>query len=70
MKSDSQEEPVSRVAIPAGAPETLLYTKKQRLELLANLIVDRIVEDQKNGAPLLKEITKANKKKRTKTDPT
>lgn len=61
---------VSSTPIPVGAPETLTYTKKQRIDFLANAIVDRIVEDQKNGAPLLKEITKANKKKRTKTDRT
>lgn len=36
--------------------DTLSMSVQQRLELLANLIVDKIVEDQQNGEPLLKKI--------------
>jgi hypothetical protein len=35
---------------------TLSMTVDERLGLLANLIVDKIVEDQKKGQPLLKRI--------------
>jgi hypothetical protein len=40
-------------------------TKKQRLQLLANLIVDKIEEDMKQGSPLLKRL-EAEKKKTLK----
>ena len=40
----------------AGAPETLAYPIKLRLRLLADLIADKIREDQMNGAPLLRKI--------------
>lgn len=46
----------------AGAPETLAYPTRLRVQLLANLIVDRIEEDQRNGAPLLRKIQRKNKK--------
>lgn len=36
--------------------DTLSMSVQQRLELLANLIVDKIIEDQQNGEPLLKKI--------------
>lgn len=32
------------------------FTKKQRLQLLANLIVDKMEEDRKQGYPLLRKI--------------
>lgn len=37
--------------------DTLSMTAEERLKLLANLIVDKIVEDQKNGGVLLRKIT-------------
>lgn len=37
--------------------ETLTMSVQARLELLANLIVDKIIEDQQNGSPLLNRIT-------------
>ncbi|HUD10264.1 MAG TPA: hypothetical protein VMR28_01175 [Candidatus Saccharimonadales bacterium] len=36
--------------------DTLTMGVQERLELLANLIIDKIVEDQQNGEPLLKKI--------------
>ena len=45
-----------------GAPETLAYLPKQRLNLIANLIVDKVIADQKNGAPLLRKIEQENLK--------
>lgn len=36
--------------------EVFGYTNKQRLQLLANLIVDKIKEDIAQGQPLLKRI--------------
>jgi hypothetical protein len=35
---------------------TLAMSVQERLELLANLIVDKISEDQQNGETLLKKI--------------
>ena len=43
------------------APWPMNLSTKARIELLANLIVDRIIEDQKEGFPLLKEITAEQK---------
>ena len=65
MTKEEAEEYQERLSkLPAGAPETLAYPIKQRLNLIANLIVDRIIEDQKNGAPLLRKIQQAEKKAR------
>lgn len=62
MTKEEAEEYQERLSkLPAGAPETLAYPTRQRLQLLANLIVDRIVEDQKNGAPLLRKIQQENR---------
>jgi hypothetical protein len=55
-KEEIQEYQERLSRLHAGAPETLAYPTKQRIRLIANLIVDRIIEDQKNGAPLLHEI--------------
>lgn len=61
MTKEEMEEYQERLRkLPAGAPETLAYSTKQRLHLIANLIVDRIIEDQKNGAPLLRKIEQEN----------
>lgn len=49
----------------AGAPETLAYPTRLRIQLLANLIVDRIEEDQRNGVPLLRKIQRENKESKT-----
>lgn len=57
MTKEEIEEYQERLSkLHAGAPETLAYSTNQRLHLLANLIADTIVEDQKNGAPLLRKI--------------
>jgi len=37
-------------------PDTVLFTTEQRIEFLANLIVDRVLEDKANGQKLLKRI--------------
>jgi hypothetical protein len=37
-------------------PDTVSLTSEQRIEFLANLIVDRIVEDKASGETLLKRI--------------
>ena len=52
--------------LPAGAPETLAYNDKQRLNLIANLIADKIIEDRKNGEPLLRKIKKLEKENKAK----
>ncbi len=36
--------------------ETFSYTTEQRIELFANLIVEKILEDQRNGRIFLKVI--------------
>lgn len=54
QSKDSQDKPLA-------VPETLGFTVKQRLNLLANLITDKMIEDQKNGFPLLKKITAEQK---------
>ena len=37
-------------------PWPMNLSTKDRLELLASIVVDKIIEDQKNGGPLLKKI--------------
>lgn len=62
MTKEEAEEYQERLSkLPPGAPETLAYSTKQRINLIANLIVDRIIEDQKNGAPLLRKIQQENR---------
>ena len=39
-----------------AVPDTILLTTAERIELIANLIVDRIVEDETVDFTLLKEI--------------
>lgn len=39
-----------------GTPSTLRLTIEARIAFLANLIVDRIERDKKDGQPLLKKI--------------
>jgi hypothetical protein len=46
-------------------PWPLNLPTKERIELLANIIVDKIIEDQKAGSPLLKKI-QAEKQKTVK----
>lgn len=41
---------------PPAAPDTTQLTTEQRLEFLANLIVERILDDKTKGQPLLKKI--------------
>jgi hypothetical protein len=37
-------------------PKTSLLSSEERIKFLANIIIDRIVEDEKNGQPLLNKI--------------
>lgn len=37
-------------------PTTLHLSPAERIQFLASLIVDRIIEDQNNGSPLFKKI--------------
>jgi hypothetical protein len=37
-------------------PKTSLLSSEERIKFFANIIIDRIVEDQKNGQPLLTKI--------------
>lgn len=61
MTKEEAEEYQERLnKLHAGAPETLAYSTRQRVQLLANLIADRIAEDQRNGAPLLRKIRQQN----------
>ncbi len=39
-------------------PSTLNMSPKDRVRFLANLIIDRIIEDQKSGSLLLKKASK------------
>ena len=40
----------------SALPEYSLLTSEQKIEVLANLIVDRILEDQNSGEKLLSKI--------------
>jgi hypothetical protein len=67
MTKEEIEEFQERLSkLHAGAPETLAYPTRQRVRLLANLIVDRIKEDQRNGGQLLREIQRQDKKPKAK----
>ena len=44
---------------PHKVPETILMTTSQRIEFLANLMVNRIMEDQKSGKTILRRIRRA-----------
>ncbi len=37
-------------------PQTSALSTTERIRLLANLVIDRILEDQKNGKTLLRKI--------------
>ncbi len=45
---------------PPAAPDTIQLSTEERLEFLANLIVERILEDKAKGQPLLKKIGGSN----------
>lgn len=40
----------------SAQPEYTTLEIKERLTVIANLIVDRIIEDQQQGSPLLKQL--------------
>ena len=40
----------------ASEPDSISYTTEQRLEFIANLIVDSIAEDEESGQPLFHKI--------------
>ena len=44
--------------IDPSAPYPMNMPVKKRLELLRDLIVDKMIEDKRNGYPLLKKIQK------------
>lgn len=58
-EAEKYQERVSK--LHAGAPDTLALPTKQKLRLIANLINDKIIEDQKMGAPLLRKIEQEDK---------
>ncbi len=41
---------------PPAVPDTVSFTTEQRVEFIATLIVERILEDISNGKPLLKQL--------------
>ncbi len=45
---------------PKSLPDTAYLATQQRVEFLANIIIERIQQDQKNGGRLLKKLQKAN----------
>lgn len=42
----------------ASIPTTMTMTPAERITFLANLIIDRILEDQKQGMPILNSLSK------------
>lgn len=65
MTKEEAAEIMERLSkLPAGTPETVVYSEKQRLRLLATLIFDKAMEDWNNGASLLRKIEQENKKSR------
>lgn len=40
-------------------PTTLSLSAKERVQFLANLIIDRIIEDQNNGSTLYRKATRS-----------
>ncbi len=41
--------------ISSKRPKTSSLSSEDRIKFLANIIIDRILEDQKNGQPLYKQ---------------
>ena len=41
---------------PPAVPDTVNFSTEERLELIASLIVDRILDDQATGQSLLKAL--------------
>jgi len=39
-----------------ATPDTVLFSTEERIEFIAHLIADRIVEDEADGFPLLQKI--------------
>lgn len=63
MTEEEAKEYQERLSkLHGGAPDTLALPTRQRLRLLASLIADKIREDQKNGAPLLRKIEQEESK--------
>lgn len=52
MSGQNSSSKQSRLA----TPDTVLFTTEERIELIAQIIVDRIIEDKKQGFKLLKTI--------------
>ncbi len=45
---------------PVAVPDTVHFTTEQRLEFIATLIVERMLEDISSGKPLLNQIGGSN----------
>ena len=45
----------SRQTSRLATPDTVLFTTEERIEFIAQLIVERIAEDENNGFELLKK---------------
>lgn len=50
----------SRNKVIAGTPPTLSLSVEERIQIIANLIVDRIIDDQQQGETLLKQLEGAS----------
>ena len=42
-----------------ATPDTVQFSVEERIKFIANLIADRIAEDEADGFPLLKQIERA-----------
>lgn len=52
-KNDDEKESLA-------IPDTISFTTEQRIDFLANLIVNRILEDKANDLALLKSLREVN----------
>lgn len=52
MSGQNSSSKQSRLA----TPDTVLFTTEERIEFIAQIIVDRIIEDKNQGFELLKNI--------------
>lgn len=50
-----------------ATPDTVQFTVEERIKFIADLIADRIVEDEADGFPLLKRIQEVDNASRQQT---
>lgn len=50
-----------------ATPDTVQFTVEERIKFIADLIADRIAEDEADGFPLLKRIQEADNVSRQQT---